>query len=457
MRLNLSDIADILGLRGGLSTDPMITGISIDSRTVHHGDLFFALPGDHADGHTFVTAALDAGAAAAVISEDVASLPAAALVLKTANVSAALVQLASAYRSRFSVPVIAITGSNGKTTTKNMIAEVLAGRYRVGSTPGNLNNGIGLPLSICGWNADIEIAVLEMGTNHFGEIADLCRIARPTHGLITNIGKGHLEYFQNLEGVAKAKRELLTWLAADGTAFLNGDDAMLTGMQTVAAKTITYGSAGGCDLHISDISMENGFPLMQIAGHTLRVPLPGGFSVMNAAAAVAVARHFDVPWNDIIERIEAFTPAARRMELLRAGEIVIINDCYNANPTSMRHALSALKEMTGYKRRIAVLGDMAEVGAGSSAEHEIVGNTVLSQGYDAFFATGPHMCRAADAAAAGGMKRVYWFKNRARLLDALIDFCEAGDILLVKGSRNMIMEEISEGLISHMQNQPGSH
>ncbi|MBN2416562.1 UDP-N-acetylmuramoyl-tripeptide--D-alanyl-D-alanine ligase [bacterium] len=457
MRLTLSEIAALLPCRRAGGSDPVITGVSIDSRTVRPGDLFFALPGEHGDGHAYVPAALEAGAAAAVVGEGREDLPPGAPLLKTADVPEALRQLASAYRARFTVPVIAITGSNGKTTTKNMIVQLLSGRYRVGGTPGNFNNTIGLPLSICGWDEEIEIGVLEMGTNHFGEIAELCRIARPTHGLITNIGKGHLEYFHDLEGVARAKGELLAWLAPAGTAFLNTDDPLLAGMRTVAATTVTYGSDDHCDVRISDIRMENGFPMVRIQGRMVRVPVPGRFSVMNAAAAAAVAGFFDIPWNDIVSGIEGFVPAGRRMEMVEAGGVTILNDCYNANPTSMIGALSALGQMTSFRRRIAVLGDMAEVGSGSAEEHAMLGPMIQVNGCDAFFALGPEMRRAAETAASGGMKQVFRFDSRERLLAALIDFADEGDILLVKASRSMRMEEITGGLVSHLRKQRGEY
>lgn len=454
MDFTLGEVADVLDVCLEGEERMVVKGISIDSRTLEKGMLFFAIRGGRFDGHDFVEEAFTRGACGVVVARAWATTQDRGHdgVLAVEDPLRALQDVASYYRRKLGFPVIAVTGSNGKTTTKEMIAAVLGTKYRVMKSLGNLNNHIGVALSVCAWEKHGEIAVVEMGTNHFGEIRRLCEIARPTHGLITNIGKGHLAFLDDLEGVARAKAELLESLAEGGEAFLNGDDPYLYPLRRIVGKTLTYGFSDACDFRGMDVGVDGfGFPRMRLGGRKLKLSVPGQHNLYNGLAAAAVGRVFGVPWEDVHAALEGYRPMDKRMEVLQFGGIVVLNDTYNANPTSVHEALSTLTVVKEAKRRVVVLGDMLELGEKSQSEHQSVGEWVVAFGMDGFFAYGPETKVAVERSKVLGMKHAVHFESKIDLLEALIFWLQNGDIVLVKGSRGMQMEDVVEGLREKFQ------
>jgi UDP-N-acetylmuramoyl-tripeptide--D-alanyl-D-alanine ligase len=453
MLLTLGEVASALNLPLKKRRNVLASRISIDSRTVEPGALFFALKGERFDGHDFVEEALHQGAVAAVVERIVKGQKdhlENGVLFKVNDSLRALQDLAAYYRRKFIFPVIAVTGTNGKTTTKEMIAQVLSTHYQVMKTEGNLNNHIGVALSIFTWNRNGELAVVEMGTNHFGEIRRLCEIALPTHGVITNIGKGHIEFLRDEAGVARAKTELLEALTDKGLAFINGDDKYLKPYLRHVGKTITFGFGKNCDLVGQDAGLDRfGFPKMEVEGQPIRLSVSGRYNLYNALAAIAVGRVFGIPWNEIQEKLWRFHPVDKRSEVLHFAGISIVNDTYNANPSSVEQALLLLRDMVGIQRRIVVLGDMLELGKTSGIEHGQIGKLVASLGIDAFYSTGSSMRKAALAAQKAGIKRAEWFKSKQDLCKALLPFLRDGDGVLVKGSRDMKMEDVVEEIRRH--------
>jgi len=458
--MTLSDIAQVFGFALDPERDAPVTGVSTDSRTIRTGMVFFGLKGERFDGRSFVPAALEKGAVAAVVEGGGSwenAPPAQAVVIPVPDALKALQDLASAYRKLFSYPVIAVSGTNGKTTTKDMIASVLQTRFRTARTEGNLNNQIGLPLSICAWDRSREIAVLEMGTNHSGEIRRLCEIARPTHGVLTNIGKAHLEFFGDIEGVAAEKSELLHSLAEGGTAFLNGDDPRLASMKPLVPAAVLYGFGDGCDVAGRIVKTEpGGATLLEIEDRRFRIPIPGTYNASNALGAVAVGKAFGVPWDSMQEALERFSPPDHRTRVIAAAGVRILDDSYNANPSSVEQAVLMLKSMPSLKRRAVVLGDMLELGERSEEEHRRIGALVADVRPNAFFCTGDAMAVAADGARSRGMRNVFHFASKSELSAALKGWIREGDGVLFKGSRGAAMEEAVDSLTAYLNAQSDS-
>jgi UDP-N-acetylmuramoyl-tripeptide--D-alanyl-D-alanine ligase len=461
LNLTLADIAQAFNLALDPERDAPVTGVSIDSRTIRNGMIFFALKGERFDGHRFVSAALEKGAAGAVVEsgwfgENAPSTQ--AVMIPVPDPLKALQDLASIYRKLFSFPIIAVTGTNGKTTTKDMIAAVLQTKFRTAKTEGNLNNGIGVPLSVCAWDKSREIAVLEMGTNHFGEIRRLCEIARPTHGVLTNIGRAHLEFLGDLDGVAREKSALLQSLAeGGGTAFLNGDDPRLVSMKSLSPRAVIYGFGDGCDITGRIVKTEPvGATLLETEGRRFRIPVPGTYNASNALGAVAVGKEFGVPWDSIQEALERFSPPDHRTQITAVAGVRIVDDSYNANPSSVEQAVLMLKSMPSLKRRAVALGDMLELGGRSEEEHRRIGAFVADVRPNAFFCTGEAMTAAADEARSHGMRNVFHFASKPELSASLKGWIREGDGVLVKGSRGVAMEETVETLTAFLKVQPES-
>src|SRR5450432_483733 len=345
--------------------------VCTDTRKVQKGDLFFALKGENFNGNLFAGQAIANGAAYAIIDETSAVLN--DRMIRVENVLASLQALAAHHRNQFSIPFIAITGSNGKTTTKELIHAVLSLKYKTSTTEGNLNNHIGIPLTLLKIKPDVEIAIVEMGANHIGEIAGYCLYTRPTHGLITNVGKAHLEGFGSPEGVKKGKGELYDYLRAHGgTAFVMWDYDYLQQMSKGISEIISYGTAQ------ADLTgtVESAFPQLQILMtggvhlDKIQTQLTGNYNLPNLLAAVCVGNYFNVNPSDIRTGIEAYTPSNSRSQLMQIGTNTIILDAYNANPSSMK---SAIENFSAYpsKNKILLLGAMAELGRDSLQEHTI--------------------------------------------------------------------------------------
>lgn len=428
--------------------DGIITGAAIDSRRVQAGWAFFALKGEKADGHDFVQAAFKNGAALAVVTKKWAAQHQSGLpLLIVENPAETLQKLAQQWRRTFHIPVLGITGTNGKTTTRAMCAAILSTQKRTHSSSGNFNNQLGLPLTLLTMPADTEFCLLEMGTNHFGEIAALCAIAEPTGGLITNVGQGHLEFFGDQAGVARAKAELFECLPPDGVAFVNMDDNYIRQMHTPNQR-FTYGfETKSVNLRGKIISIDGDgrITLRLNERWDVHLPIPGLPVAWNALAAAAVAFYYGIEPQNIIASLENFQPVDQRFVVQQIGRYRVINDTYNANPTSTLTALQTLSTIQTAGRRIFVMGDMLELGAKAEQAHTEIGQAVKDLGIDIFFGVGP-LTRFATTAAQGGKVAVCHFVNQSDLIAELKKYLTPQDVVLIKGSRGSHMEEIVKGL-----------
>ncbi|MCZ6820964.1 MAG: UDP-N-acetylmuramoyl-tripeptide--D-alanyl-D-alanine ligase [Calditrichaeota bacterium] len=435
-------------LFGAEVPDKGIASISIDSRTIKPGEVYFALKGENQDGHRFVQAALEKGAAAVVVSESFWHDAQAGLegyaVFVVDDTLRALQAFANAYRRKFDLPVIALTGTNGKTTTKEMIAAVLALSGEVCKTVGNFNNHIGLPLTLFGLEEKHDFLVVEMGANHFEEITALCEIAEPQFGLITNIGHGHTEFLQDIKGVAKAKMELFHYLRHDGVVFANLDDPMIAKNAARFKNKVTYGFTDDADIVGENARMDGrGFPVMQIDGEVVRLNVAGVHNLSNALAALAVGKQFGLTVAQMREALENIHLPSKRMEVLRRGTVTILNDSYNANPESTMAALQTLSKFTAARRKIFVLGDMLELGEQATEQHARIGKALPQFHIDVFYAYGPLAAEALTAAQATGKKIIArHFEHKDDLAAALKAEMQPHDVLLIKGSRGMKMEDV---------------
>lgn len=402
-------------------------GISTDTRTLQPGNLFFALKGPHFNGNTLAAQALKQGATFAVVDEqEYATDPRMILVPDGLR---ALQDLATFHRSRFKRKLLAITGSNGKTTTKELVALVLAKKYIVHYTKGNLNNHIGVPLTLLDIHPQVEVAIIEMGANHVGEIAGLCAIANPGYGLITNIGEAHTETFGGIEGVLRGKSELFDHLRkTGGLPFVNQMDERLAGMTKRFEESVAYPSV--------DVELLRADPFLHIrvGGNSATTQLVGKYNFPNIAAAVAIGREFGVPDEAILEAVCSYLPENQRSQVIARGSVTIISDCYNANPTSMQAAIESLAEMGG--RKGVVLGDMKEV-ENSAEKHAAIGHLLSGLKLEQVWLVGDHM---QHAAAVLGVSAA-WYPNVEALNVALQGQSFQDITILVKASRSTRLDK----------------
>ena len=434
--------------------DAQITGMQHDSRDIHAGDLFVAIAGEHFDGHNFVGKAREIGAAAALVSKPVEDSLPQILVEDTLK---AFGDIAREYRLAEDMPVVAITGSVGKTTTKEMISCVLSGKYRVSKTQGNHNNNLGLPITVMEMAADTEIAVLELGMNHFGEMSYLTSIARPDVVVITNIGTMHIEHLGTREGILKAKLEIMEGIRKDGVAVFNGDEPLLWNLRENGQRLIYFGIENDqCDVVAEDIRQMDGGMYFTCRGlgqkFQIYIPQEGRHSVYNALAAVTVGLLENVMPETIQYQLGLFHNTGMRQRVFEAHGFTIIEDCYNAGPESMEAALRVLQERPCEGRRIAVLGDMLELGSRATAEHYRVGRLVAAAA-DLVFAYGHHSVRVITGAVTGGMstKNAVHFENQTQMAQTLYHRAKPGDVLLFKGSRGMKMEVVMQEFLEEAE------
>ena len=436
--LRLSELAAALGCADP-GSDAAVESIVTDSRKVHYGTLFAALPGNNFDGHDFAGSAMKLGAAALLVERPLAlEIPQ----LVVDDVLLALGKLAALLRRKIDPAVVGITGSNGKTTVKEMLASILRLEGDVLATSGNFNNELGVPLSLFGLEKEHQYAVLEMGASRVGDIAYLCGIAGPDVGLITNIGPAHLLGFGNEEGVARAKGEIFTALPEDGWAIINTDEPwsdLWKGMNT-AGHILSFGTRSSNDIRL----LENGGQsrIATPAGEfEIHLSLPGRHNLINAAAAAAAAHALGVDPAKIQQGLETVKPVPGRLNRLRtATGWTVIDDTYNANPASLYSALQVLAGMQG--TAWLVLGDMKELGEDSRKMHIEVGDAAKAMGVSRLFTTGELSAYTAEAFGAGAEH----FDSREELADALCTHLRPGIICLVKGSRSMGMESIVEAI-----------
>ena len=455
MKLSLADLSKLQAaeiLNAGAMKKTTITAVSTDSRSLRPGNLFVALRGEKFDGHQFIEDVLARGALAVVVDSAWKREHAPLLsglqktVVVVPDTTKAFGELAHLYRKKFSLPVLAVGGSNGKTTTKEMISAVLRTKYNVLSTEGNLNNHIGVPHMLFRLTPKHDVAVLELGTNHFGELDLLCHIASPTHALITNIGREHLEYFGDENGVAREETKLYQAVRAAGFAFVNVDDPRLAKAAKTVRRTSTYGTKKNADVRAGNIRMnERGCPEFTLSlngkPNTVRLAAAGLHNATNAAAAAAVGLKFKVPKKKLISALEKYAGVSKRMEILRRNDLTILNDTYNANPDSVIAALRTLRSMTVPGKKIVVLGDMLELGETSEHEHAKIGLAVSDMEFEYLLTFGPLSRFTHEASKLAFAEH---FESKAELVEALKGQLAAGDAVLVKGSRGMKMEEVVE-------------
>ena len=451
MNLTLAQIAEILAVPGPVA-EATVRGYSIDSRTIHAGELFFALRGPHYDGHDFIRAILKAGATAAVVERDLqGGTVDAARVLRVPSTQRALETLAAEARRRWGRPVVAVTGSAGKTSTKEMIAAALATSYRVRKSEGNLNNQYGLPLSLLRLEESDQVSVFELAMSHAGEIAHLARIAQPETGVVTCVSQVHLEFFSGIEEIAQAKQELIYALPANGTAVLNADDPLVARFgQQFVGQTISFGIEQTADFRARDItsSTQVGQPgvrfRLEWAGDPLEVALPllGRHQVLNALAAVATAHSLGIAPDRAASALMAFRPLEMRGELLEVNGVGILNDCYNSNPRALELMLETLARAPARGRRIAVLGEMLELGPASDELHRQAGRRAAAAA-DHVVGVRGHARFLVEGAAAAGLDRgrLAFFESAAEAGDYVASLVQPGDLMLFKGSRGVRLED----------------
>ena len=456
----LGQAAQWLGLARPNHADRSVTGVVIDSRKIKPGMLFIACSGEHVDGHDFLIQAADAGACGALVLADrvTATLPEGFVLLKCDSVLDSFQLLARQYRDLMAFPIIAITGTNGKTTTKEMLVHVLRGQAKVVKTEGNLNNHLGVPLTLLNWPLDADFGVLEMGMNHPGEINDLCAIAQPTHGLITNVGEGHLEFLKSIEGVAQAKAELLDALSQKGVGFINGDDVHLKPYHQTADQTITYGFDPKLDVSGSIIRhTDMGCAVVEVENNPYELQIPGDHNASNALGVIAIARYFKYDWSIIKKGLESFDGYSGRLSVMHCGPVWIVDDTYNANPTSMQAAISALARMKHTSRHVAILGDMLELGADSETLHQKVGQIITEMGVDVFIGVGKDMKAAVEQTTGSDAIQTIYYTSLDACLAELQTWLQPGDAVLVKGSRGMKMENVVSQIKRLFENQVGEN
>lgn len=460
------DVQAIARITGGAATpskaNVVISGFSTDSRATQEGDLFVPLHGPNFDGHDFLMQAVRNGAVACLSEEVIAGFP--VPVIRVPDTLKALGELASARRQLLRGPLVAITGSSGKTTTKEMLGAILKETGAGLMTKGNFNNHIGLPLTLLRLSEEDRWAVLEMGMSARGEIAHLTEIAAPDVGVITNIGPAHLETLHGLEGVARAKGELFAGLSPKGTAVINADDERVAGLPVAnGVRRLLFGCSPPADVRGEKITNWPGgvsFVLCLPEGRwTVQLNVFGRYNVSNALAAAAAAYAIGVEGADIVRGLENFRTSAGRMEItLLAQDVVLMEDCYNANPLAVKAALATLHEMHGCGRRVAVLGDMLELGDSAEDFHREVGREAARR-CDLLVLLGELSEQTAIGARQGGLNasRILRAKNHDEAVQFLKKMLQPGDRVLIKGSRGMKMENICTALKEGQAQQAVGH
>ncbi len=446
--LTLNEIAAACGGKLFGSGDVRVCHISTDSRKTEKGELFVPIVGEKFDGHDFIEDTLKNGAAAFISQREMDTSVSYVLVEDTVR---ALGDIAAAYRELFDIKVVGITGSVGKTTTKDMIAAVLSVKYNTVKTQGNFNNHIGLPMTVFNIDETTEAAVLEMGMNHFGEISHLTKIAKPDIAVITNVGVSHIEYLGSREGILKAKCEIFEGLKPDGIKILNGDCDMLVSLRSREDNACFYSLEDeSCDIYARDIRFlsleESSFTIVCSAGEIpVRLHASGRHMISNALAATGVGLYMGLDTDEIKRGLEAFRSGDKRMDVIKTDRYTLINDTYNANPQSVRAGLDVIAELEG--RSVAILGEMLELGEKSAEFHREVGEYAAKVGVDAVVGIGnENVMQLTLGAAFGGAKKVFYYKTKAEFYENVKKVLKKNDTVLIKASRGSRFEEITEML-----------
>lgn len=455
--ITVREIMEVVGgymLGDYTDLDREITRVETDSRTIHDGSLFVPLSGERFDGHAYINSALEGGAAGCFTQRERESYLPGKFYIKVANTSRALRDLAKHYKQKFNIPFVALTGSVGKTTTKDMVVAVLGEKFNVLKTEGNLNNDIGVPMTLLRLTREHEIAVLELGMNHAGEIDYLSDIVEPDVALITNVGDSHIEFFGSRENILKAKSEIFHHAKKDCFVVLNGDDPLLRSLApALPYETVWCGSGEGLDYRAGDV-VSDGSSHMTCRVTTPRmdcrveIPALGEHMIYPTLMAMAVGEHFGLSQKEIVDGVLHFAPTKMRMDIIhRAEGITILNDTYNANPQSMRAAISVLAD-THSSWKVAILGDMFELGPYAPALHAGVGDYLGKRGIDCLVAVGKLSEHMAQGAREAGVPMVYSCADKEAAKVVLPQVVRPDSTILVKASRGMALEELTAQLLT---------
>ncbi|MGO9086699.1 MAG: UDP-N-acetylmuramoyl-tripeptide--D-alanyl-D-alanine ligase [Candidatus Sulfotelmatobacter sp.] len=449
MKLTLSKIAEFISAAADYPRDEVAQGYSIDSRTIGKSELFFAVKGERLDGHDYVAAALERGAAAAVVRKDqLERYPANARLLAVDDTLIALQTLATAVRKLWGKPLIGVTGSTGKTTTKEAIAHVLGTKLRVLKSEGNFNNHFGLPLMLLKLEPEDDVAVIEMGMSHAGEIRALAKIAQPEIGVVTNVAPVHLEFFESLAGIARAKYELIESLPSSGTAVLNADDEYVAQFgRDFKGRVVTYGRAATADVRAENVESQGAegstFDVVTAGGRQpARLPLVGEHNILNALAVVAVGLARGMTLAESAAALATLAPADKRGQVLKLGNITVINDCYNSNPKALHAMVDALAAMHA-GRRIVVAGEMLELGRAGEEMHRAAGSHMAGQKMDVLVGVRGLAQAMVESARQAGM-RAEFVATPEEAGEWLARETRAGDVVLLKASRGVKLEKALE-------------
>jgi UDP-N-acetylmuramoyl-tripeptide--D-alanyl-D-alanine ligase len=433
-----------------------VTGVSIDSRTLAVGEAFFAIHGHRLDGHAFLGDAAARGAACLVVHTLPDDAPANVPLVLVEDTTRALGRLATWHRRRFAGPVVAVTGSSGKTTTKELVAGVLGTRWTVLRPERSFNNQWGLPLTLLRLGPAHQAAVIEIGTNQRGEVAALAAIAEPTVAVVTTVAAVHVEFLGSLDGVREEKAGLVRAVPADGAVVLNADDPRVAGMAAeTAARVTTFGRAAGADVRVAGEVVEDEAGLTFTVVHAadaqpVRLALAGRHNVVNGLAAAAVGVALGLPLADVAAGLAGVPPVAGRCVWRTVGEVQVLDDTYNASPVSVRAALDAVAGRRAGRRVVVVLGDMLELGAMSEEAHREAGRQVAGLPADEFLGVGRAMQHAVEAARAAGLGAAWHLTTFEDTVAHLLKRLAPGDVVLVKGSRGMRMERVVDALVARL-------
>jgi UDP-N-acetylmuramoyl-tripeptide--D-alanyl-D-alanine ligase len=449
VKLSLSKIADFTSAEGDFPRDEVVHGYSIDSRTVGKSELFFAVKGERLDGHDYVAAALEKSASAAVVRKDqMRRYSSTARLLAVDDTLVALQTLATAVRKVWGKPLVGVTGSAGKTTTKEAIAHVLGSRFRVLKSEGNFNNHFGLPLMLLKLEPEHDIAVIEMGMSHAGEIRALAKIAQPEIGVVTNVAPVHLEFFDSLAGIARAKYELIESLPSSGTAVLNADDEYVSQFgRDFKGKVVRYGTRPGSDVTAENIRVRGaeGSEFDVVVGdcrERARLPLVGEHNVLNALAAVAVGLARGLKLQEAVAALSSLTASDKRGQVLQLGNITVVNDCYNSNPKALNAMVDALAAMPA-KRRIVVAGEMLELGPAADEMHRASGQHIAEKKIDMLIGVRGLAQVIVDGAQKSGAQALF-VATPEEAGEWLARKTSDGDVVLLKASRGVKLEKTLE-------------
>jgi len=450
--LTVAELCDILEaplVGGNAKLRKRKVKLCLDSREASEGVVFWPLVGEKFDAHKFVPSVMERGALMSVVNENILQTMPVQVHVPVENTSEALLKLAKGYQRRFALKKIAITGSNGKTTTKDMVSSILARKFETLSTNGNFNNQVGVPLTVFRFMKKHQVAVVEMGTNAPGEIKPLSMCVEPHIAIITNVGHSHLEGLGTVENVYKEKVSITQGLLHNGTLVVNADDPYLSRLRsTLRYKVIPFGIHRG-QIKPQDLTWdENACARFRIGRTQFHLSVPGIHNLYNALAAITVATLLNVPKSDMVDALANFRASKMRMEIHKCRGFQVAADCYNANPSSMKMSLETIGTIGSANRRIAVLGDMLELGTQSAELHVEIGNKVQELGFDLLCTVGNESKMIFQGAHQAGMdaSQNLHFESRSELMSFLSGVVQPGDMVLVKGSRGMKLEEVVEGL-----------